>query len=157
MLRAMPVPISIPTRNHLSVATERFFSLHWRLPAEVPIWDFSWSFSGPVPNYLLGGLYALFSHESLVYIGLGASRGGGAYKDRGISRRLMAHVLKPATSGSCTDYVLSERWKSAGVDSIATLGFPSDVNYLAPALEDYLIGMLAPRENVAKNPSRSSY
>ncbi|MFX7427471.1 hypothetical protein ABTJ07_19030, partial [Acinetobacter baumannii] len=75
------------------IATGDFFELHWGLDFGFPEWDFSWNFVGPVPNYLLGGLYALFSDEKLLYVGLGASRGGGIYQDRGISRRLLAHVL----------------------------------------------------------------
>lgn len=140
----------IPSKVHLDAETERFFSLHWGLPLPSPRWDYSWTFSGPVPNYLLGGLYALFAGESLAYIGLGASRGGGIYRDRGISRRLMAHVLKPPLTNEAGRYRLADRWADTGIDLVATLGFPADFNYLAPSLEDYLIGRLSPKENRLK-------
>lgn len=145
---------SIPTRALLDAETEIFFKLHWGLPLDIPRWDYSWKFSGPVPNYLLGGLYALFAGESLLYLGLGASRGGGIYKDRGISRRLMAHVLQPSSGENGASYCLQERWSMLKIDMVATLGFDSSCNYLAPALEDYLIGRLAPEENRLKNMNR---
>ena len=97
------------------------------------------------PNFQLGGLYALFSGDKLLYIGLGASKGGGIYKDRGISRRLLAHVLEIAPKNSPLSYVPQDRWKDLQVDLVATIGFPEDRNYLACALEDYLIGKLLTR------------
>lgn len=130
--------------------TEKFFSLHWRVAEKIPEWDFSWDWCGSVPNYTLGGLYAIFSDQTLVYVGLGASRGGGIYRDRGISRRLLAHVIKTSSIEKSTSYEPKDRWKALGVDSIATIGFPADVNYLACALEDYLIGKLSPPENQMK-------
>lgn len=140
----------MPSRDDLRIATGNFFDLHWGLDLDFPEWDFSWKFVGPVPNYLFGGLYALFSDEKLLYVGLGASRGGGIYQDRGISRRLLAHVLKPASHDEYMDYKLNDRWNEAGANSVATLGFPAEYNYLAPALEDYLIGRLNPIENKMK-------
>ncbi|GHU49817.1 hypothetical protein AGMMS50289_26740 [Betaproteobacteria bacterium] len=43
-----------------------------------------------------------------------------------------------------------KRWLALGVDLLATIGFPPEYNYLALALEDYLIGELNPSENSAK-------
>lgn len=146
----------MPSRVHLNAETEKFFKLHWGLPSDVPHWDYSWTFSGPVPNYLHGGLYALFAGESLVYVGLGASRGGGIYQDRGISRRLIAHVLRPSSDKAVADYELAPRWVDAGVTTVATLGFPAEYNYMALALEDYLIGKLSPSQNKLKNSEQSS-
>lgn len=66
----------------------------------------------------------------------------------------MAHVLKSAPKNSNVSYVLHERWQSLGVDQIATIGLPKECDYLAPALEDCLIGQLNPPENLIKrNPS----
>lgn len=141
----------MPSRVHLDAETDKFFTLHWGLPLDTPHWDYSWTFCGPVPNYLLGGLYALFAGESLVYVGLGASRGGGIYQDRGISRRLIAHVLRPSSDKAVADYELAQRWVDAGVTKVATLGFPTEYNYMALALEDYLIGKLSPSQNKLKN------
>lgn len=47
-------------------------------------------------------------------------------------------------------YVLQACWKALGVDNMGTLGFPKELNYLATALEDYLIGRLNPSENMLK-------
>jgi len=127
--------------------TNDFFNLHWGFDSKAPCWDFSWNWCGAVTNYHLGGLYALFNGENLIYIGLGSSRGGGLYQDRGISRRLMAHVLRNAPKDMEVSYIPRERWKKLGVDVVATLGFPEDKNYLALALEDYLIGRTNPPEN----------
>ena len=138
------------TREYLETETKKFFELHWGSQLPLPTWDFSWNWCSAVPNYKLGGAYALFSGESLVYVGLGASVGGGIYKDRGISRRLLAHVLQIAPAGSSTSYEPQKYWKDAAVDSIATIGFPPELTYLACALEDYLIGMLNPPENNVK-------
>lgn len=140
----------MPTKSNLVADTELFFKRHWEIEDNFPHWDFSWSWRGPVPNHLLGGLYALFSGEKLLYIGLGASRGGGIYQDRGISKRLMAHVLQSAPMTSNVSYIPRDRWHQLGVDLIATIGFPKDCDYLAPALEDFLIGQLNPPQNSIK-------
>lgn len=137
-------------QSRLVNETQRFFSLHWGVTEKTPEWDFSWEWRDSVPNHLLGGLYAIFSSHELVYVGLGASNGGGIYRDRGISRRLLAHVIKISTTDSSRSYEPHDRWKAIGVDSIATIGFPAGLNYLACALEDYLIGKLNPPENRMK-------
>lgn len=137
-------------RDDLVSTTKEFFDCHWGLSESAPTWDFSWGFKGPVPNYLVGGVYALMQSDLVVYVGLASSRGGGIYKDRGISRRLMTHVLLKSPSGYDCDYILRERWLNLGIDKVATLGFEMSKNYLAPALEDFLIGRLCPPENIMK-------
>lgn len=141
-------------RNNLIKRTEEFFLRHWDKESS-PEWDLSWKWCGSVPNYKLGGLYALFRGDELLYIGLGNSRGGGSYTDCGISRRLIAHVIKTAPVNTDVSYILRERWSKLGIDCIATIGFPVERNYLSPALEDYLIGELNPRENSNKRKSDS--
>ncbi len=59
--------------------TRAFFSKHWGSGEAVPAWDFSWNWCGPVPNYLLGGVYALLKGDTVLYIGVGTSRGAGIY------------------------------------------------------------------------------
>ena len=137
-------------KKTLEKYTTTFFDMHWRFDIEKPNWDFSWNWCGAVPNYLLGGVYALFRDDELLYIGLGNSRGRGIYEDRGISRRLMAHVFRNAHKDMSVSYVPRKRWSDKGVNLVATLGFPKDTNYLSPALEDYLIGFLNPPENSVK-------
>lgn len=137
-------------KQDLQATTSQFFELHWGTKSTWPAWDFSWNWSGPVPNYELGGLYTLFADEALIYVGLGASRGGGIYQDRGISRRLLAHVIEIAPKGSGVSYVPRQRWREASVTSIGTIGFPIGTTYLACALEDFLIGRLNPPKNSLK-------
>jgi hypothetical protein len=140
----------VTTKDELVQATDKFFELHWPAGVPRPSWDFSWNWKGAVSNYQLGGVYALFNSEALVYVGLGASRGGGIYENRGISRRLNAHVTSVAPVGSSTDYVAKDRWLAAGVNLIATIGFPLEFTYLSCALEDYLLSKLNPPENRLK-------
>lgn len=137
-------------KTNLVKCTQEFFSMHWNITEAIPEWDFSWNYMGPVPNYLLGGVYALLKGDEVIYIGLGISRGSGIYKDRGLSRRLMAHVCHAAPKGYTTDVILLERWLSMGVDKVATIGFSEKRNYMAAALEDYLIGCLNPTANCVK-------
>lgn len=143
--------MTAPTMVDLEAATEQFFGLHWGIDATYPCWNFSWKWRCAVPNYHLGGLYALFAGNCLIYVGLAASRGSGNYQGRGISRRLMAHVLKTAPDNrDSVNYTLREHWRTCGVDLVATIGFPAEYDYLAPALEDFLIGKLNPPENTMK-------
>ena len=135
-----------PTFNDLEGCTSEFFRFHW--PAdfnEAPNWV-SWQefLKGSVPNHQHGGCYAIFSGPSLIYIGLGVSRGGGIYQQHGISRRLMAHVLRSDLARGRQWSKLDESWRDA--TAIYTLGFPGR-EYLAPALESYLIRELSPPRN----------
>ena len=122
--------------------TSEFFNRHWYGDLPEPVWSFDWKWYGPVPNYLLAGLYALFCDDSLIYIGLG--RGSVS---RGISARLERHVLSKRGEDERYGYVPQEKWKKLGVNRLATIGFPSEFSYLSPALEDYLIGRLQPSAN----------
>lgn len=145
----MPAGAEMTSRKEVEQCTEDFFRLHWGLGFPPPPWDFSWNWHGAVPNYRLAGVYALLRGDELLYIGLGASRGGGIYQDRGLSRRLMSHVFLRDRSNS-TGYLPREKWKALKVDVVGTIGFPQEANYLAPALEDYLIGRLTPPQNHVK-------
>jgi hypothetical protein len=122
--------------------TTEFFNRHWSSDQPIPSWNFGWEWKGPVPNYLLGGLYALFNDEELIYIGLGRSG-----TSRGISARLESHVLAKSGEGENYGYIPQEKWKKLGVNKVGTIGFPSELNYLSPALEDYLISTLKPPAN----------
>ena len=141
---------SMEDREKLISHTVEFFQKHWNLEKSPPEWSEPWMWIGSVPNYQLGGVYALFKGDELIYIGLGASRGGGRYPDSGLSRRLMAHVYRTAPKGSTQSYLPREKWQEVGITSVSTIGFPLENNYLASALEDYLIGHLNPSENSIK-------
>jgi hypothetical protein len=87
----------------------------------------------------------LVEGQTVVYVGLGASHGGGIYPEHGIGRRLLAHAIRPLRENRC-----EPRPKWSSVTEIWTLGFPDELKYVAPALEDYLIAHLAPRGNTVK-------
>lgn len=125
--------------------------MHWCLDEDIPKWDFSWNFIGPVPNYLLGGVYALLKDDDVIYIGLGISKGNSYYKNRGLSRRMMSHVYRTSPKDHSTDVILRERWLELGVNKVATFGFSESRNYLAVSLEDYLIDSINPTANSLKN------
>lgn len=68
---------------------------------------------------------------------------------RRISRRLLSHVIQ-ISENDASVYEFQKRWAVLQADLVATIGFPADYNYLACALEDYLIGKLNPPENQMK-------
>ena len=142
------MPLQEPRLAELECATATFLRRHWiesenGVPPEWVIW--SQFLYGSVPNYKQGGCYALFVGDSLVYIGKGSSRGGGTYIDHGISRRLMAHVYSSAKTVDCRQLRLKEPWLD--VTSLYTIGL-TDRDYLAPALEGFLIRTLLPARNM---------
>lgn len=107
---------------------------------------------GSVPQQ--GGVYALFDGDkNIVYIGLGISRGGGIYKECGISKRLLAHVITRDHDKGGGSYKPQEKWGE--VVDIGAIGFPGEYAYLAAALEDYLIGDLNPPRNRVKKRAGS--
>ena len=134
------------TLDDLVGATDKFMELHWsEVHGSPPRWDRWETFlQGAVPNYLHAGCYAIFVGSELIYLGLGASKGGGLYKDRGISRRLMGHVIRSDRESEPGWYKLTETWQSA--TALYTIGF-KDASYLAAALETYLIRLLNPPRN----------
>lgn len=137
--------------------TDEFFKRHWNISSghELPAWKNGWQWQGSVPYHDKGGVYALFdSQKNIMYIGLGASRGSGIYQEHGISRRLLAHVIATDKTKGKGCYAPKKAWYD--VTDIAAIGFPKEYTYLAPALEDYLIGELNPARNRAKTKIQSS-
>ena len=142
---------NMATINDLVQHSNIFFEKHWDKSSSLqPLeWKCKWSWAGSVPYHERAGVYALFdAADNVVYVGLGASRGGGPYKEHGISRRLLAHVIAPDRSKGRGFYKPKDNW--AEVTDIGTIGFPTKYSYLAPALEDYLIGILTPPRNRMK-------
>lgn len=128
----------------LHTQTGEFFARHWQVPELLgapPEWkDWLPFLHGSVPNHDKSGCYALFENAKLVYIGLGASKGGGLYPAHGVSRRLLAHVIwsdSEKGGGWCR---LRDEW--ASVTSIQTIGFESGAAYMSAALEGFLIRRL---------------
>lgn len=133
-------------RENLEEETRIFFDLHGG-KMETLTWNFSWDGRGAIPNHEFDGVYALLRGETLLYIGVGAGHGHDTQKKHGLRKRLLAHVLEITASDADVSYTLEQRWRNAGVDKIATLGFPPEISYLACALEHYLIAKLDPPEN----------
>jgi hypothetical protein len=124
----------------LEEATSRFFKMHWNEPAislSPPSWLGWHEFHGSVPNFQNAGCYALFEGRSIVYVGLGASKGGGLYTEHGISRRLLSHVLRRNPTLGKSWYSTRPPWEQ--VTAIYTIGFNSEFAHLSPALESFLI------------------
>lgn len=139
------------TFARLKEITEEFFRRHWDSSSShpAPTWKNEWPWEGSVPYHNKGGVYALFdANGNVVYVGLGASRGGGIYKEHGISRRLLAHVIASDPSKGAGHYVPRKAWNE--VADIGAIGFQKEYVYLAPALEDYLISELNPPRNRIK-------
>lgn len=140
------------TFKEIQEETILFFDKHWPIKnrKEYPTWNSDWNWQGSIPNYDKGGLYALFNNESqLVYVGLGISRGDGRYKESGISRRLLAHVITTNKEKGRGHYIPKNNWPE--VKFISTIGFNSEFTYLAAALEIYLIEKFKPSRNSQKN------
>lgn len=130
--------------------TESFFKKHWCENVEkIPKWSDSWGWKGSVPNHDKSGVYALIDGDKkVVYIGVGASRGGGRYKNHGLSYRLLNHVITTDKNEGRGNYKVKGRWE--GVKEIYTIGFPEEYYYMSLALEDYLIAKLQPKININK-------
>lgn len=137
------------TYSNLLEETEVFFRQHWNrdaLGSGPPAWtEWKTFLFGSVPSHDKSRCYALFEGENLVYVGLGASRGGGIYIEHGLSRRLTAHVI-------CADRARGPQWSKLNdpwttITQLYTLGFHPDLAHLAAALETFLIRKLTPPRN----------
>jgi len=129
--------------DDLVETTGSFFNLHWVQGVEVPVWKNQWDWNSSLPNCDLGGVYALFDDNGeVVYIGLGASAKGS-----GLSVRIVSHVIK-ANPSKIPEYIPQEKW--LGIKDIGTIGFPLEYQYMALALEDFLINKLKPKNNMRK-------
>ena len=124
--------------------TNDFFQLHWNQGlGAFPSWGPLWSVTsqGPIPSGDKQGCYALYAGNSLLYVGLGARRGSGLYKQHGIGARLCSHVLIVDWNKQPADgkrfYKQREKWPD--VTHLRTIGFPSGTGYLAAALEGFLL------------------
>jgi hypothetical protein len=134
----------------LNETTEEFFRRHWPLSGNFgfrPAWV-RWEpfLFGSAPNYKLGGCYALFEKESLIYVGKGVGKGRGSTSHHGISRRLSSHVLRIDRYENEGHWCkLMDKWSF--ITDIYTIGFSNETEYLAHALENFLIRELSPPKN----------
>tara|TARA_R110002126_G_scaffold161549_13_gene309411 strand:+ start:473 stop:910 length:438 start_codon:yes stop_codon:yes gene_type:complete len=128
--------------------TGQFFERHWDKAenVELPVWKNNWGWQSSVPYHNKGGVYALIDKdEAVIYVGLGVSRGNQLYKEHGISRRLLSHVIATDKSKGRGYYTPKQKWTE--VIDIAAIGFPKEFCYLAPALEHFLIERISPVRN----------
>lgn len=134
-----------PTFDNLIELTEDFFKLHWDeiQLGTPPIWSEAFSDFIRMPNYLKAGVYAFLKDKEVTYIGVGASKGGGIYPDRGLSRRFQSYVKVDKESKK--PYIVDQRLKDSG--TVVTIGFESQYAYLAYGLEAFLISRLNPIHN----------
>jgi hypothetical protein len=137
------------TIQDLERCSSEFFARHWpsnSVRDQLPIWR-EWKpfLVGSVPNHDLAGCYALFRGAELQYVGLGASRGAGAYTHHRLSRRLMSHVISWDKERGSEWSKLKARW--AEITCLYTIGVPHEFAYLSPSLESFLIRELKPPGN----------
>ena len=138
------------TIEDLETSTKTFFDLHWPQNAgKPPLWNASYELVGTIPHGDLRGCYALLNSSLVLYVGSGVGRGGGAYLNHGLGKRITAHVLSHDKSIVAPierrQYKFQERWQ--GASRLLTIGFPLEFAYLALALEAYLIAQLSPPAN----------
>ena len=134
--------------RHLDTLIEyskEFFDKHWDINqlGEPPVWSHVFSDFVRMPNYLKAGVYAFIKKSEVIYIGVGASKGGGIYQDRGLSRRFQSYIRVDKLSKQ--PYVIDERLKKA--DGVVTIGFNSEHAYIAYGLEAFLISRINPEYN----------
>ena len=150
------------TMDEVEKYTRLFLKYHWAAEElqreDLPkCWE-AYRFIGGIPYGDRQGCYALIEEEEVLYIGLGASRGWGIYKECGIGARLSGHVLR--WDRSIPSDLANRVYKPIGnwrhITQICTFGFPSGYGYLACALEAYLVSNLEPKANVTKTSSRLS-
>jgi hypothetical protein len=142
-----------PKFHDLEALTADFFHKHWdKTKAQAPTWKNGWDWNSSVPNHSKSGVYALFDSKStVIYIGVGIST-GRKYSEHGISRRLLAHVIKRNSDKTGNQFVVKSKWETENekVVDIGSVGFEREDDYLALALEAFLIKKLAPDKNRRK-------
>jgi hypothetical protein len=135
--------------------TADFFHKHWdKTKARAPTWKNGWDWKTSVPNHSKSGVYALFDSESnVIYIGVGIST-GRKYSEHGINRRLFAHVIKRNAEKTGNQFVVKSKWETENenekIVDIGSVGFEREDDYLALALEAFLIKKLEPPKNRRK-------
>lgn len=139
----------MPTINGLKQATKRFMNLHWHADSgPEPDWSDGFPIngtSGLVTNGNMSGCYAIVKEDELLYVGVGRSMSKGIYKDNALDTRIRRHVYRVHRASNT--YMALPKWKDAGATHVVTIGFPTEVFYLASALEEFLIYALTPPHN----------
>jgi hypothetical protein len=148
----------MPTLSELKEETNKFFSRHWdkQSSSPSPEWSEPWEFFHTLPNNELGGCYAFAKDEEVKYIGVALNRGIEGYENHSLGNRIKnywsVHMKVPKVDGKTT-YMPTGNLQTEGITSIYTIGLPEVQNYLALALELYLIRKLKPKMNKTYNSS----
>lgn len=138
------------SKESLENLTNTFFCRHWSdYKLAKPQWS-RWDLQGIPPQHNSGGCYAVFSNQTLLYVGVAITKGRSIKADRprvGLYNRLRRHVIKPESRGSKVHIGMADRWNS--ITHIELIAFPEEYRYLAAALEIYIIDLLRPQYNKA--------
>lgn len=132
----------------LQDATDQFFMCHWNeraVGSKPPSWSEPWRFSGTLHNHDKQGVYAFLRGSTVIYLGVGASRGKAGYEGHGLGARVQKYIRH---NGGGEYRPHDERMLDA--DCVVTIGFDKGCGYLAPALESYLIGRIPTPHNIQK-------
>ena len=129
-------------------ATQDFFDHYWNpINGKAPEWsDILWKFDGTIPYNENGGCYALFHNDEIIYIGVGISEGYGKYENCGLGHRLNRYWQKNLTADKNRKYMPKSDWSE--LTGIRTIGFDRKDEFIALALEAFLISKLKPKRNL---------
>lgn len=138
------------TQGDLNSLTKKFLDEHSKNKYTEPLWSEQWKFKGEIPNQAKQGVYAFLDENSeVVYIGVGASKGGGIYEGAGLGSRLgriwKKHSLTPLHEDGSKLYEKTDSYKY--IHSVVTFALEPTEWYLAYALEYYLISKMLPTKN----------
>ncbi|TLF45104.1 hypothetical protein FEI13_18380 [Halomonas urmiana] len=133
------------TFDAIKAVSDEFFRRHWpSTEAEVPNWNSPWNLVGTLPGHNKQGIYLLLGeHDQVLYIGVGASLGGGKYTGYGLGARTNQYFRMAEGQRSVAvknrQYTPKKKWADRGVSQAITLGFHQDYAYLAYGLEAFLL------------------
>lgn len=129
----------------VKAAADEFFSRHWPVSElRKPEWNQPWNMVGTLPGHHMQGIYLLLGKsDEVLYIGVGASLGGGKYVGHGLGSRTSRYVRMGKEQRKVPVekrvYVPSVIWAERGLSKIITLGLSQDYAYLAYGLEAFLL------------------
>tara|TARA_R110000772_G_scaffold95317_11_gene193601 strand:- start:8595 stop:9062 length:468 start_codon:yes stop_codon:yes gene_type:complete len=133
------------TFDDIKASSDEFFRRHWSSSeVEVPSWNMPWGLVGTLPGHNKQGIYLLLgAHDEVLYIGVGASLGGGKYTGYGLGVRTNQYFRMAEGQRGVPvknrQYAPKKKWADRGVSQVVTLGFNQDYAYLAYGLEAFLL------------------
>ncbi len=137
----------------LKKCTRDFFDKHWdkKSKHEFPVWSAKWKFEGELPNNQFAGCYAWLKEDVVMYVGFAMNAGQKGYEGHSLGTRIGKYwkfERIETVEIAKRQYMPIEQLKQYGIQSIITLPFQKgDQEYLAAALELYLIKNISPELN----------